>query len=256
MGSRFNFYTKKAHRYLGVFIGIQFLLWTVGGLYFSWTEIREIRGEHLLREPASIDPGGEFLSPAKAIGTLRQEGKLRSLTSLSMTSVLGKPYYEIGYLNSSGEREAVLADALSGERRGHFSKVEAIEIANARLLRPSKVLGTELLSPGNVGGHHEYRDKPLPAYAVSYEEPSGLVVYVSKVSGKVESVRTRPWRVFDLFWLFHTLDLYGRDDINNWLLRIFSVLGLVTLASGYLLFALTSPWLRGRRGKARNGAVN
>ncbi len=27
--------TRKWHRYLGIILGIQFLLWTVGGLYFS-----------------------------------------------------------------------------------------------------------------------------------------------------------------------------------------------------------------------------
>jgi len=247
MASRFSFYTKKAHRYLGVFIGIQFLLWTVGGFYFSWTEIREIRGEHLIREAEGLDQNARLVAPSEVIAGLREEGRLRSLSSFSLTGVLGKPYYRIGFENGSGAQETLLADALTGEPRQHFSAEEALEIANARLLNPSKVLATELLTTEDVGGHHEYRDKPLPAYAITYEEPSGLVVYVSKVTGGVESVRTTPWRVFDLFWLFHTLDLYGRDDINNWVLRIFSALGLVTLASGYVLFVITSPWLRKRR---------
>ena len=26
---------RKVHRYLGLFIGIQFLMWTLSGLYFS-----------------------------------------------------------------------------------------------------------------------------------------------------------------------------------------------------------------------------
>ena len=37
---------RKAHRFLGVFIGIQFLFWTISGLYFSWTDIDEIHGDH------------------------------------------------------------------------------------------------------------------------------------------------------------------------------------------------------------------
>ena len=249
MASRFSFYTKKAHRYLGVFIGVQFLLWTIGGFYFSWTEIREIRGEHLVREAEPLDQNAELVAPSGVIAELREAGKLHSLRSVSLTGVLGRPYYQIGFENGSGAQETLLADALTGEPREHFSADEALEIANARLLKPSNVAGTELLTPGNVGGHHEYRDKPLPAYAITYEEPAGLVVYVSKVTGNVESVRTTPWRVFDLFWLFHTLDLYGRDNINNWVLRIFSALGLVTIFSGYVLFAITSPWLRKRRGR-------
>ena len=36
---------RKTHRYLGLFIGLQFLAWTVSGLYFSWTDLDEIHGE-------------------------------------------------------------------------------------------------------------------------------------------------------------------------------------------------------------------
>ena len=49
---------RKAHRYLGIFLGIQFIMWTVSGLYFSWTDIDEIHGDHFRNmeyEPASFD---------------------------------------------------------------------------------------------------------------------------------------------------------------------------------------------------------
>jgi hypothetical protein len=52
----FQRYIRKAHRYLGVSLGIQFLFWTLGGLYFSWTNIDEIRGENLRRKETNIDP--------------------------------------------------------------------------------------------------------------------------------------------------------------------------------------------------------
>ena len=41
---------RKVHRFLGIFIGIQFLFWTVSGLYFSWTNIDEIHGDHYQKE--------------------------------------------------------------------------------------------------------------------------------------------------------------------------------------------------------------
>ena len=43
---KLKFTIRKTHRYLGLFIGIQFILWTVGGLYFSWTDIDKIHGDH------------------------------------------------------------------------------------------------------------------------------------------------------------------------------------------------------------------
>ena len=34
-----QYYRRRFHRYMGVTIGIQFLFWTLGGLYFSWSDI-------------------------------------------------------------------------------------------------------------------------------------------------------------------------------------------------------------------------
>ena len=36
---------RKTHRYLGLFLGIQFLFWTISGMYFSWTNIDDIHGD-------------------------------------------------------------------------------------------------------------------------------------------------------------------------------------------------------------------
>lgn len=46
---------RKTHRFLGVFIGLQFLFWTISGLYFSWTDINEIHGDHYKKE-VNISP--------------------------------------------------------------------------------------------------------------------------------------------------------------------------------------------------------
>jgi hypothetical protein len=42
----------------------------------------------------------------------------------------------------------------------------------------------------------------------------------------------------------HTMDYETRDDFNTTLLRAFSLLGLITVMSGFLLWAVSSPTLR------------
>lgn len=248
MGAKFNYYTKKLHRYFGVFIGIQFLLWTVGGFYFSWTDITEIRGEHLLADKDRSASATELASPGPAAAELVRSGQAKGIKDIRLAFVLDRPVYEITLETNEGER-TILADALSGALRGPVEEKEAVAISNAALADPSQVADVRLITANDVGGHHEYRGKPLPAWAVTYSEPSGLVVYVARDTGRVESLRTPAWRVFDFFWLFHTLDLYSRDDINNWVLRVFSSLGLVTIFSGYVLFFITSPWFRRKRNR-------
>ena len=49
---------RKTHRYLGLFLGIQFLCWTSSGIYFSWTDIDNIHGDHFKNteyQPAESD---------------------------------------------------------------------------------------------------------------------------------------------------------------------------------------------------------
>lgn len=246
MGARFNYYTKKLHRYFGVFIGIQFLLWTVGGFYFSWTNIEEIRGEHLLKEREGSVSANDLASPAAAAEAIARDKGVNGINGVRLAFILDKPVYEITF-QEKGRMRTVLADAATGTLREPVLKEEAVKISNASLANPSKIADIHLVTEQEVGGHHEYRGKPLPAWAVSYSEPAGLVVYVAQDTGRVESLRTSPWRVFDFLWLFHTLDFYGRDDINNWVLRAFSVLGLITIFSGYILFFITSPWFRRKR---------
>jgi hypothetical protein len=48
-----NYYIRKVHRYLGIVLGIQFLMWTIGGLYFSWNDIDKVHGDHLRKQGIS-----------------------------------------------------------------------------------------------------------------------------------------------------------------------------------------------------------
>jgi hypothetical protein len=53
MSMNWNYRIRRIHRYLGVLLGIQFLLWTIGGLYFSWSNMDEIHaGPAEKRDPS------------------------------------------------------------------------------------------------------------------------------------------------------------------------------------------------------------
>jgi hypothetical protein len=140
-----------------------------------------------------------------------------------------------------------LADAETGSLRRALTKEESIEIAKNHFLGKSEVTSVEYLTTTNI--HHEYRESPLPAYAVSFDHPSGTVVYVAAELGTVKKFRNQKWRVFDLLWMLHTMDNHSRDNFGNILLRTFSIFGLVTVLSGFLLFVVSSKAYRSKSGK-------
>jgi uncharacterized iron-regulated membrane protein len=239
MAKSMRYYIRKSHRYLGVILGIQFLIWTISGLYFSWSNIDEIHGDLQHKSPPRLTSSHNFVSPALVFS--KRNVRADSIQSFQLVAILGKPYYSVQFF-SGGQLKRMLADALTGEIRPAVSKEEAVKIAKESFIGEPSVAAVAYITSTN--GHHEYREKPLPAWGVTFHHPSYTTVYVSAEDGKVESFRNNKWRVFDFLWMGHTMDYNSRDNINNWLLRIFSAFGLVTVLSGFLLYWFSSRWIR------------
>ena len=218
---------RKTHRYLGLFLGIQFLLWTISGLYFSWTNLDEIHGDQFKNMEYTPPVFGGLNSPlpGESSSTVR---------TLELRDIGGKPYY---WVNNKK-----LINALNHTIKEGITKEEALYVAKQRMHSDLVVSGITLIE--KVDKHHEYREKLLPAYVISYEGNENLKAYVSVVDGKFQTVRHRDWRIFDFLWMTHTMDYEGRDNFNTLVLRIFSLLGLITVLSGFTLWFVSSPRMR------------
>ena len=240
---------RRIHRWLGVIIGAQFLLWTVGGLYFSWTDLDAVHGDHLVRRPPTIPAAAPLVSIAPAIAALQSRMEVRAIQSIDLAMVLGRPTYRVAFQVDSGGRtlsRRQLVDALSGIPRPPLTREEAVAVARAAYAGTSAMRDVEYLAAGAAGAHHEYRDQPLPAWAIRFGDSEGATLYVPAEFGQVHRVRNNRWRWFDTLWMLHTMDYQGRDDFNNLVLRAFSLVGLVTVLSGFVLFGMTTGWARAR----------
>ncbi len=218
---------RKTHRYLGLFIGIQFLLWTISGLYFSWTDIDDIHGDqfrNLQYQPKAFQ---SLISPSQLDVPLE-------IKTIELRDINGIPYYWIN--------QKQLYSALNGELKEGITETEALYVANRFMDSSLKV--TNVVRINKVNKKHEYREKLLPAYVISYDNDEALKSYVSVNDGNFQTVRHRSWRWFDFLWMTHTMDYEGRDNFNNIILRTFSLLGLITVLSGFLLWYTSSPTIR------------
>ena len=218
---------RKTHRYLGLFLGIQFLFWTISGLYFSWTDIDDIHGDHyknLEYQPMAFD---NLVSPTSL------EFK-EGIRTIEVRDINQQPYY---FINNKS-----LYNALTGVQKNEITKNEALYVAKNYMKDGLEVVSIDKIS--ETGKHHEYREKLLPAYVISYKTDDNLKAYVSVIDGKFQTVRHRNWRWFDFLWMTHTMDYEGRDNFNTLVLRAFSLLGLITVLSGFLLWYTSSPSIR------------
>jgi hypothetical protein len=221
-----KYYIRKIHRILGVSIGIQFLFWTVSGIYFSWTDIDDIHGDQFL----SVTPRA-MVSGLKSISEIVGA---EPINSLELRFIVDQPYY---WINNQE-----LYNAKTGVLKNEITKSEAIDIVKGRVKEQYVISNAELIT--ETGKHHEYRERPLPAWMIEFKNPKDLIAYVSAKDGSFQRIRHQEWRWFDFLWMFHTMDYEGRDDFNNILLRAFSLFGFLTVLSGFILYFLSSKTLR------------
>lgn len=218
---------RKAHRYLGLFLGIQFLLWTSSGIYFSWTDIDKIHGDHFKNTEYQPKAFANLISPSQ----LNVSG---GINTIALRDIGDSPYYWIN--------KEQLYNALDGSLKTKITQEEALYIATLNMKSGLVVENIEQIN--EAGKHHEYREKLLPAYVISYQSDEALKAYVSIKDGRFQTVRHRDWRWFDFLWMTHTMDYDTRDNFNTIILRAFSLLGLITVLSGFLLWFTSSPTIR------------
>ena len=192
-------FTRNLHRYLSIFISIQLLLWTISGIYFAYNKIELVRGEQY-RLPKNVE--------------------YRIFDRLGTSIIETIEYGEKSYKTYP-----------EGNVIKPLTKEEAIKItAQKTTLNPLEVSLVTELYPGA-----EYRGS-LPVYKVKTDTKDDINVYVGYMTGDIGSIRSDSWRIWDLMWSLHIMDYRERDNINNNLLRILSILALVTSISGITLF--------------------
>jgi len=195
-----RFSIRKIHRYLSIFIAVQLLLWTISGIYFAFNKIEMVRGEQY-RLPLEIE--------YRIFKRLGQE--------IIETNDNGVKTYSTHPENSA-------VNILSAE--------EAMTIAKETTsLNPVSVSLIEKAERGV-----EYRGRRLPIYKVSTDTDDGINIYVDSMTGDIAAIRSDSWRAWDLLWALHIMDYQDRDNINNILLKIFSVLALISSITGIILF--------------------
>ena len=167
---------RKAHRYLGLFLGIQFLMWTISGLYFSWTDIDDIHGDQFKKEKPKQTSFNNLLGTA-------QLNLKEPIQNLELLEIAGEPYYWINENN--------LYNAVSGNKKNGITEQEAIKVAERYMLPDLKLDKTRRIE--TVSDHHEYRGRPLPAYEISYKTDENLKAYVAIENGAFQTVRHRDW---------------------------------------------------------------
>ena len=207
---------RSFHKYLSLAISIQLLLWTISGIYFAFNKIELIRGEQYLLEQEISEVS---LDEIRKTFNAQNLGILKRLDQ-----------WIIRVEDGSG---AYYTD-LNGNKLTSLTK-EQVKLAVKRQTSLTPVNVTRITSSSDGS---EYRGRELPLFKVTTSSEDEVNVYVDAVSGEVKAIRSDSWRWWDLLWSLHIMDYTERENIDNFLLKIFSILALISSLSGITLFFL------------------
>jgi len=205
------------HKWIGLIIGIQIVLWMTGGLVMSVFPIEHVRGEHNIRHQGEVALTAD--SFPVALNTIIAAHAPDGVRNVTAKTILGRPVFDLDRVGG-GHR---LIDAATGEEL-------TIDEGVVRALARADFAGDAPIA--EIGMIHEtnleYRG-PVPVWRVRFDDDEDTRLYFAADTGRIMARRNASWRLYDFFWMLHIMDYEDRENFNN---------PLVITAAGFALFTV------------------
>lgn len=222
-GARARF-SRRLHRTLAWIVGLQLLVWTASGLYMTAVPLDFIHGDPLVR---NLAPSLDAASATISFEALRQRHPELQRAVLRSRADDGAPVYEV-----TTPAGTLLVDAASGATLSPLGAESIAGLARAYYAGSGSLVTVRRLD-GELPG--EIRGRRPPVWRADFDDWLETSLYLHPDTGRLLTRRHRFWRWFDFFWSLHIMDYREREDVNNGLLRVASLLGLTTALSGLWL---------------------
>ena len=223
---------RRVHKWVGLVIGIQFILWSVSGAMMAMIDMEGVKGP--LPSPEGAIPAVALADPA-SLGIDRVE-------QFSLRTMDETPVYEL-----RNGPDVLLFDAEAGTP----ILIDRDLIARrAKTFSSAPINRIEKLPQPNL----ESRDFAGQVWRVDFNDESNTSAYYSASTAELLVARTDTWRWWDFFWMLHNMDYINRSSFNHPLIVIVAFGALFLSGTGfYLLFKSFTKrdfkWIRKKPGR-------
>ena len=212
---------RKLHKWVGLVIGLQFVIWTASGLLMSLLDTGTVNNQHHRAPAAQVLAWPEAaVSPSKLLA-----GEARAVQLIESHWLASKPVYRL-----SDGMSSWLADTQDG-RPVAVTASDVAAIVAADYVGEGRAGLPELMAETTS----EVRGHDGPIWRVAFADDDATTIYVSGQDGQILERRNDTWRVFDFAMMLHFMDYTRQQDFNNPL--------IVTAGVGGLWLALSGIWL-------------
>lgn len=216
---------RKIHKWAGLILGIQILLWFASGFLMSFMPIEEIHGDHLLKpqQATTINLSQVNLSAlAEQIKT--------PIESIEVKTWLGQTVVAV-----KSQQQTKLYSTPDMQPISSFKKPQVERIIKSQFKDELKVISINRLNEVPS----EARGRSAPLWQVQLSGPENPRVYISEQTGEIVAKRTDRWRLFDFLWMLHIMDYDEREDFNHPLLYLTALSALLFTLTGFVLLYFT-----------------
>ena len=212
-------FLRKLHKWLGLIVVLQLLLWTVSGTLFVWLDHHEVSAEHSVK---SVPPA-VLASPATLVEppTWTSAGEI---LEVRLTSLLDQWVWRVETTAGIELLSATTAEPLQ------LTEQTVRELATRQYNGTGKITSIVFHPTSTI----ETRDS-TSTWAVRFDDEQATTFYFSADDGRLVETRNSTWRWFDFFWMLYTMDYRGRDNFNNPLVVTVAFAALWLALSGLIL---------------------
>ncbi|RTR38785.1 PepSY domain-containing protein [Shewanella canadensis] len=213
--------SRKYHRWLMLFLGVQFVIWSVSGAYMVIFDIDYIHGDTLVvNHQAKVNPDKITYSLFELIK------RYPSAEQIEVGLFINQEVYRF---RQDGTQ--YLLDASTGHLLSPIGEELAVTAARHYYSGTGDIADVELITDNPP---FELSSRALPAWRVNFDDFGSPSIYLSARSGKLVTKRHEFWRTFDTMFSLHVMD-YEDEDASNWLLFWFILFSLLAAILGLVL---------------------
>ena len=210
------FLIRWLHKWFGLVLGLQFLLWAVSGATMALLDHHKVAAED------AVLPVAQLAAPADPLPLAR----VAEAVGAPILKLQLKPLYDAWVYEATTPDGVRLVDAAQGQVL-QIDAAKGRELAVARFSGSAPVRSVERVEKTTL----ETRDIALPVWRVEFADPDRTTLLVSAETGEVLAAKNDTWRLWDIAWMLHIMDYRDRQSFNHPL--------IVTVGTGTAWLALS-----------------
>lgn len=213
----------QIHKWLGLIVFAQLVVWTGTGLFFVAVHLTDVRADYLVHPPghaAPVDMRRVKVTSTEALAAVAEDRPY----DVTLKMLADAPVYEV-----RAEIGTFLVSAETGERV-EIDEALARKIAAARWATDTPIRAMQELKAApresTVSGN---------VWAAHFAGEGDPTLYVSAVNGRTSNPRTDLWRTYDFLYGLHLMDYAEHENFNTPWMLVAAILALSTVLFGIAL---------------------